>query len=219
MIVITGASEGLGKELAVLFVAEGRRVISLSRKSGPSGVEHIKTDLLNESSITKAASTIIAEKEPLEAVVNCAGVYSEEETEKLSLKEIERVFKTNVFAPMLLTAKLMERIKKDGADIVNVSSTVGTKAYLNQAAYGSSKWALRGFSQNLQLELKGYPSRVISFCPGGFRSNLVKNFNGSDITDPENWMAVEDVAKCLKQILELPQNMEVSEILVNRKVS
>jgi NADP-dependent 3-hydroxy acid dehydrogenase YdfG len=113
----------------------------------------------------------------------------------------------------------MDRIKKDGADIVNVSSSVGTKAYESQTAYGASKWAMRGFSANLQLELKKTPCRVISFCPGGFISNLVKNFNGQEIDDPQNWMSARDVAKCIKQILELPKNMEVSEIILNRKLN
>jgi short-subunit dehydrogenase len=217
MIVITGASQGLGKELSKLYIGEGKKVIGLARSNCEAGVEHIKTDLLNEQSINNAAKQILAADDPIEAIINCAGVYSEEALGQLTAAELERVFQTNVFAPMLLVAKLIGRIKTDGSDIVNVSSTVGTKAYSDQAAYGSSKWALRGFSYNLQLELKTFPCRVVSFCPGGFQSNLVKNFNGSEIADPENWMAADDVAKYLKQILELPKNMEVSEVTINRK--
>ena len=217
MIVITGTSSGLGKELAKLFVADGKRVIGLSRKVNNENIEHIQTDLLDEASTASAVKKISADKEPLEALINCAGVYGEEPIEQLSANEIERIYKTNVFAPMLLTSGLMKKIKADGADIVNVASTVGTKAYVDQASYGGSKWALRGFSQNLQLELKNTPCRVVSFCPGGFSSSLVKNFSGQEIADSKNWMSAKDVATCLKQLLELPKNMEVSEILINRK--
>jgi short-subunit dehydrogenase len=217
MIVITGASDGLGKELSKLFVAEGKRVIGLSRTKPDSAVEFIQTDLCVEQSINQAAEKINNDPEKLEALINCAGVYSEQEIDKLTASEINRIFQTNVQAPMLLTSLLIDRIKKDSADIVNVASSIGFKAYENQAAYGASKWALRGFSANLQLELKKTPSRVISFCPGGFISNLVKNFDGQEISDPQNWMSTADVAKALKRTLDLPKNMEVSEIIINRK--
>jgi 3-oxoacyl-[acyl-carrier protein] reductase len=114
----------------------------------------------------------------------------------------------------------MRRIKKDGADIVNVASTLGLKGYVDQAAYVSSKWAMRGFSANLQTELKDASCRVISFCPGGFKSKLFLTATGVDNTENSNeWMSPKDLARLMKTILDLPKNMEVSEIIVNRKVS
>ncbi len=98
-----------------------------------------------------------------------------------------------------------------------MASTVGLKAYIEQAVYGASKWAMRGFSANLQLELKDTPCRVISFCVGGFNSNIAKKVTGQDIKDPENWMNPVDIAKYMKQTLDLPKNMEVSEVIINRK--
>lgn len=217
MIVITGASDGLGKELANLFVADGKRVVCLSRNSADSKTEYIQVDLLSEESINAAAQTINDAEEKLEALINCAGVLSVEKIESLTSTEVDKVLGTNIRGPMLLTSRLMEKIKRDGADIVNVSSSVGTKAYSDQAAYGASKWAVRGFSANLQVELKGTPCRVISFCPGGFKTKLFEKATGVDNTNEDRWMSAIDVAKFLKQLLELPKNMEVSEVVINRK--
>jgi len=218
MIVITGASDGLGKELAALYVADGKRVIGLARGECGTSVEQIQTDLTSEQSIADAVSKICADNEPLEALINCAGVLSIENTEKLTTDEVSKVLDTNVRAPLLLTSGLLSKIKQDGADIVNVASTVGLKGYVDQAAYGASKWAIRGFSANLQAELKDTACRVISFCPGGFKTKLFAKATGVDNTTTEGeWMSATDVAKCLKQLLELPKNMEVSEIIVNRK--
>ena len=218
MIVITGASDGLGKALAKLYLDAGKKVVGLSRTPCDEGVEYIKTDLHDEQSIANAATEIIAKKEPLEALINCAGVLSIEHIEELTTEEIDNVLMTNVRAPLVLTSRLMRVIKEDGADIVNVASTVGFKGYLEQAAYGASKWAMRGFSANLQAELKNYPSRVISFCPGGFKTKLFEKATGTDNTTSQGeWMSAEDVARCLKQLLDLPKNMEVSEIVINRK--
>lgn len=218
MIVITGASDGFGKALAKLYVESGKRVVGLSRTPCDEGVKYIKTDLRDEQSIMDAAAAIVAMKEPLEALINCAGVLSIEHIEALSVEEIDKVLMTNVRAPLIVTSRLMNIIKEDGADIVNVASTVGLKGYPDQAAYGASKWAMRGFSANLQAELKDYPSRVISFCPGGFKTKLFEKATGTDnATAQGEWMTARDVAVCLKQLLDLPKNMEVSEIVINRK--
>jgi short-subunit dehydrogenase len=216
MIIITGASDGLGKQLADLYIASGETVINISRGEHPRAT-NIKTDLSDPASIEQAAEAINATTAPLKLLVNCAGVMSIEDTTKLTDGEISRTFAVNVTGPMLLTSRLLGRLKQDEGDIVNVASTVGTKAYKDQAAYGSSKWAMRGFSTNLQLELKDTACRVISFCVGGFRSNISQKVTGKPIADPENWMDPKDIAQFMKQIIDLPRSMEVSEVIINRK--
>ncbi len=219
MIIITGISTGLGKELASIYAAAGKHVVGLSRKGAMNGIDNITIDLKDEYSINQAVEKILTKPTPIEALINCAGVFSVEKLESLSSKEIDKVFDTNIRGPMLLTSKLIDRIKTDGADIVNVASSIGFKGYSEQGVYGSSKWALRGFSVYLQTELKNTPCRVISFCPGGFKSNLYINATGVDQTAGSNeWMSPAELAKFMKQILDLPKNMEVSEVVINRKV-
>lgn len=217
MIIITGASDGLGKELARLYADAHIKVISLSRTVSSTATLTIETDLTQPGSIQQAADKVLAINEPIDALINCAGVMSVQEIEHITEDELAKVFDVNVKAPILLTSKLINRIRQDGSDIVNVASTVGTKAYKDQAAYGASKWALRGFSTNLQLELKDSGCRVISFCTGGFDSKIFEKATGVKNKDFLFSMRPEDVASFIKQILELPKNMEVSEVLLNRK--
>lgn len=218
MFVITGASEGLGFELAKLLVAKGKKVVSLSRHDPKAqGVDWLEVDLTKGASIELAAKQLGEGSEPIEALINCAGVMTRELVgHPPEFAELDQLFRTNVTGAILLTDRLLERIQKDEADIVNVASTAGAKASA-QIAYGSSKWAMRGYSANLQLLLKDTPCRVISFCPGGFRSRIAEKAFGVSPSDPENWMLPEDVALCLLQILELPKNMQVSEIIIDRK--
>ncbi|CAN5657529.1 SDR family oxidoreductase [soil metagenome] len=218
MIVITGASDGLGLELAKLYKNAGKKIVNISRRESEYADENILTDLTNEAEIRKAAETITTIGEPLETLVNCAGVLSIEPLDLISSEKLRQVLAVNVEAAILLVSALTDKIKQDGTDIVNVSSTVGTKGYIDQAAYGASKWALRGFSANLQAELKDTNSRVISFMPGGFKSKLFEKATGNDNTTNEGeWMRPADVAQFMKQILDLPKNMEVSEVVINRK--
>lgn len=219
MFIITGASDGLGLAIAKLLSSKGKKVASLSRtRPQLDGIAWVQVDLLNEDSVAKAAALLLKDDEPIEALINCAAVTSYEDIDKLTPSEIERMFKTNVTAPMLLTSKLLERLKHDGADIVNVGATIALKAgYAQQSVYSTTKWALRGFTQNLAEELKPTKCRVVSLLLGGFNSKMHEKVTGQSITDPENWMRVDDIALCLIQILELPKNMEISEIVVNRK--
>lgn len=218
MIVITGASDGLGKELARLLVRDGKRVINLSRHDSSTASENISIDLTDEPSIKAAVQTLQGMDDPLEALINCAGVLSMQELGAITASELDRVLDTNVKGAMLLVSLLSDRIKKDRTDIVNVASTVGTKGNKNEGAYGVSKWAMRGFSAYLQAEFKDLPNRVTSFCPGGFQSKLFEKATGVDATkNGQTWMRTEDVALCLKQIMDLPKNMEVTEIILNRK--
>jgi NADP-dependent 3-hydroxy acid dehydrogenase YdfG len=218
MIVITGASDGLGLRLARVYKEAGKRVVNISRRDSRYANDNLQTDLTNEVSVGSTADAIKQMDEPIEALINCAGVMSLEPLNKVTASELDRVFGVNIKGAILLVSGLADRIKQDGTDIVNVSSTVGLKAYPDQAAYGASKWAMRGFSQNLQVELKN-TNRVISFCVGGFKSDIAKKVHGQDLPDPENWMDPEDIAVFMKQILDLPKNMEVSEIVINRRTA
>lgn len=216
MIVITGASDGLGLQIAKIYKEAGKRVVNVSRRDSQYADDNIRTDITDEASVRAAAGQIKQMDEPLEALVNCAGVLSLEPLNNISADELDRVFGVNIKGAILLVSALTDRMKQDGIDIVNVASTVGLKAYPDQAVYGASKWAMRGFSQNLQVELKA-TNRVISFCVGGFKSAIAKKVHGQDLPDPENWMNPEDIAVFMKQILDLPKNMEVSEIVINRR--
>jgi short-subunit dehydrogenase len=218
LIVITGASDGLGLELARLYQADGTTVVNVSRRPSSCADNDLLHDLSEGSQITAATQEILSLNEPLEALVNCAGVLTIEQLGKITVGEVERTMAINIKAPILLVSNLMERIKKDGTDIVNVSSTMGARGKTDNIVYGASKWALRGFSANLQVELKDAPSRVISFCPGGFSSKIFEKVASGDNSAKKGaLMSAADVAKCLKQLLELPKNMEVTEIIITRK--
>jgi len=216
MIVITGASDGLGLQLARVFQEAGKKVINISRTESKYADENLLTDLRDPSAIEVTTQKINQMDEQIEALINCAGVMSLEKVESISAGEIERVFDINIEAPILLTSQLVTKMRKDRSDIINVSSTVGTRPHYDNTVYGSTKWAMRGFSQNLQLELKD-TNRVVSFCIGGFKSKIAEKLTGEPLKDPENWMDPEDVAGFVKTIIDLPKNMEVAEIIINRK--
>lgn len=218
MIVITGASDGLGLGLARLYQADGKTVVNVSRRTSAAADTDLLHDLGQADEVVAAAEEVLKINEPLEALVNCAGVMTMAGLGEITPDELRRVMAINVDAAVLLTSNLIKRIKADGSDVVNVSSTLGVRGKVENILYGTSKWALRGLSANLQVELQNYPCRVISFCPGGFQTKIFEKVSGVN-NDAEKgaMMSSADVAKCLKQLLDLPKNMEVSEIIITRK--
>ena len=215
-VLITAASDGLGRELAKLCVHDGIEVICISRRKPDYSAVHIKTDLTDEKSIINCADEIKKSYAKFDALVNCAGIVSIGETCKIDYKELDNLMKVNAVAPMFLTSKLLELIKENEADVINVGSTAGTKGKANECIYGSSKWAMRGFTKSLQDELAKTKCRVTEFNPGGMQTKFFDKFCGGKV-DTASFMSPKDIAEVMLYILKLPKKMEVSEILINRK--
>lgn len=218
MILVTGASDGLGKEIARIYKEAGKTVVNLSRRESEFADHNLLHDLSQGSGIEAAVGQIQELDEPIEALINCVGVWSEQPIGEITESEIKRLMSSNLKSNMLLTSLLIEDIKRDKADVVSVVSTAGTKPSSHHPAYAASKWAQRGYTLSLQDELRPTKCRVISFCPGGIKTRLFEKDLGTDITDDETtWMDPRDLAVFIKQILDLPKSIEVSEVIVNRK--
>ena len=83
--------------------------------------------------------------------------------------------------------------------------------------YTSSKWGFRGASINIQAELKDEPCRVITFNPGGMKTNIFTKYNEELKDIAKNWMNTDEVADIMLYALNLPKQIEISEISISRK--
>ncbi len=215
--IITGASDGLGKQLALSLIKDGKAVVCLSRsKPDYAGVEWIRTDLTNEESLDETSAKLNSDKRRIVALINNAGVMSANKFDQPDFQDTQNMMTINVSGHIYITSKLGKKLLKDGSDIINTSSTVGTKGVKDQQGYTASKWAVRGFSESLREQFKDTKLRVISFCTGGMNNSMGEKV-GIPMLDPQNWMNPKDVAEFLKSILYLPKSMEVSEVVINRK--
>lgn len=176
-------------------------------------------DLSDEEGILAAAEVIQKLPERIDAFINCAGVLSLEPLEKVTWPEIDRVMRINVHAPIQLTSLLIERFKHDATDIVYIASTAAIKAYKGQSVYDASKHALRGFADDVRLELEDYANRVIGVYPGMFDSEISQKIPGMKLGKSKHpVIPVESLALLIKTSLDLPKVMEVGDIVINRKV-
>ena len=218
-VILTGASDGLGKSFAKLCVNNNINIIALCRTKPDYECNFIKTDLSDEISIINACQEIKDNYFNFDAIVNCAGTMTLQPTEKLTFEEMEYVFKVNSIAPIFLISQLLPLIKKNKADILNVTSIMGTMYDIEPGSvtYTSSKWGFRGASINIQAELKDEPCRVITFNPGGMKTNIFTKYNEELKDIAKNWMNTDEVADIMLYALNLPKQIEISEISISRK--
>lgn len=218
-IILTGASDGLGREFAKLCLDNGFNIIALCRTKPDYKCDFIPMDLTNEESMINACNTIKEKYNKFDALINCAGVPGIQKLDEITYSCLDNLMKINSIAPMFLASQLIQLIKDNEADIINVGSTIGLKqGYENQLAYTTSKWALRGTSYNLQLELKKYNCRVIQLNVGGMNTRMHEKYTGKKIENPDEWMNPKDIASIMLYTLTLPKKIEVSDITINRKV-
>jgi len=211
----------LGKALAELCVKQKMRVVNISRSACTvKGVENISCDLANESDLENAVATIKSKYADFSVLVNNAAIVGYSKINEIEYKKFENAWKVNAIAPLFLISKLYDLIVKNEADIINVGTTHSQHASPgaeSQLAYCASKHGLRGGSHNIAMELKKTKSRMIHVHMGGFQSKMHEKDYGNIMTDPENWMKPSEVAEILLYVVNLPKQIEISEITIARK--
>lgn len=191
ILILTGASRGIGHATVKKFSAEGWRVITCSRQAfdercpWPGGeANHIQVDLADQQSIEAALATMkakIAEDGgELHALVNNAGISPKnEEGDRLdsmhtSLETWQQVFHVNFFAPVLLARGLFDELKAAKGAVVNVTSIVGSRVHpFAGTAYATSKAALASLTREMASDLGPHNIRVNAIAPGEIETSIL----------------------------------------------
>lgn len=215
-IIITGASDGLGKALGELCVENNVEVVCISRSKPDYPAIHLKTDLTQESDIQKTANIIKEQYADFDALVNCAGVAIREHVNTISYDKLDSLFKANTVGLIFLTSQLVDLIKQNNADIMNVSSKATVRVKPTLLSYASSKWGVKAVSKALQAEFENTLVRVTDFAPDGIKTRIFEK--GENLPkDRSTYLDPKYFAEIMFYILNLPKQVEISEILVNRK--
>jgi short-subunit dehydrogenase len=205
--IVTGASSGLGREIALLLAGRGARVLGVSRR--PFHEPPI-VSIAGDASRRETASRAIDAAQQLGKVtllVNCAGAGIFGPAGSYDEAAIARVLESNLVATIVFCEALVPRFRSAGGTIVNVLSTAALVGKPNESVYCAAKWGARGYSEALRAEAKGTKLRVISVAPGGMDTPFWKE-RREDFMDPK------DVAAVIVDAIERPVN--VTEIVISR---
>ena len=179
VILITGASSGIGKDTALSLIKEGHVVYGVARRLEmmkdivQAGGHAIKMDILKERNIDNVVNQIIKEQSRVDILINNAGYGLWGAVETISIDEAKRQFDVNIFGLAYLTKKIIPIMRKQkSGKIINMSS-MGGKVYTPFGAwYHATKYALEGWSDCLRIELKSFGIDVILIEPGVIKTEF-----------------------------------------------
>jgi NAD(P)-dependent dehydrogenase (short-subunit alcohol dehydrogenase family) len=175
VVLVTGASSGIGQAIARHLAARGWRVFGTSRRetTGFDGVDMLPMDVDDDDSVTRAVSAIAEKTGRLDAVVNNAGWALMGPVEDTSIAEARAQMETNFFGVLrVCRAALPVMREQRSGHIVNISSLGGIFGIPFSGIYSASKFAVEGLSESLRLETRRFGIRVVLIEPGDTRSQL-----------------------------------------------
>lgn len=178
-VLITGASSGIGKETAIYFAKKGWNVAATMRNIHSINVSDFKNikkfalDVNDENSIKIAFEKALATFGQIDALVNNAGYAAAGAFECASVEQIQKQFDVNVFGLMNVTRAILPyfREKKQGT-IINLASVAGHAAFPTFTLYNATKYAVVGYSEALQYELRQFNIKVKIIEPGPIKTDF-----------------------------------------------
>lgn len=192
VVLITGASSGIGRCLAFDFARRGATVIGCGRsqerlertlselqRASPSSAM-IRCDVGDRENVQSMVDKVLADFGKIDILINNAGVGMRKPFAETSLDAIEEILRINYLGMVYCThAVLPAMLAQRSGHIVNVSSVAGHMGILNMAGYCASKFAMNGFSESLYHELKPHGIQVAVVCPGPVRTDFNRTFAGT----------------------------------------
>jgi len=229
LIVITGASSGIGEATAKRFSLAGhpllliaRRVEKLESLNLPNTicakVDVTDFDLLKQT--IKDAEKIYGKTACL---VNNAGAMLLGSIDTQDIKEWQRMYDLNVMALLNgMQAVLSDMKERKNGTIINISSIAGKKTFPAHAAYCGTKFAVHGISENVREELAAFDVRVITIAPGAVETELLSHTTSEEIISGyEEWkkdmggvIIPDDIARSIEFVYSQPQNVNIRELVI-----
>ncbi|NBC18419.1 MAG: SDR family NAD(P)-dependent oxidoreductase [Bacteroidetes bacterium] len=226
VVVVTGASSGLGLIMSQMLVDEGAQVYGLARRLNRlneiqddlgTAFHPIPCDVRNESEVNDAFAAITNEAGRIDVLINNAGLGQFGAVDELTLDEWEVQMETNLRGVFLCTRAAVPTMKQQnqesgfGGHIVNIASIAGLIGNPKIGAYNASKFGLRGFSESLMKELRDDGIKVTCVYPGSIETHFADVAGSSGSPNP---MQPEDVSATVLHVLEGPDNYLISEVVM-----
>jgi len=175
VILITGASTGIGRATAEHLTRVGHRVYGTSRKPFEDGVsfQTLIMDVQSEASIQSAVTQLLQQESKLDVLINNAGLGIIGALEETSEEMIQRVFDTNVWGALRVCRAVIPAMRQQNNGlIINISSIAGTMGLPFRGIYSASKAAVEILTETLNIELKPFGIQACSVLPGDVRTNI-----------------------------------------------
>ncbi|MGY8784580.1 MAG: SDR family oxidoreductase [Pseudomonadales bacterium] len=222
LVVVTGASSGIGLALVKALLAEGYAVLGIAKSFEKAGLNHPNfsgrsINLADLDGLPEAMSLLLNEIDrPIKALINNAGIGRMGFLEQLSVKDIRLVMDTNLTSQVIVTKTFLPLLKKQGeGDILFMGSEAALKGARQGSIYCASKFALRGFSQALREECGKSGVRITLINPGAVRTPFFEKLQFEPGLAAENAIEPEDIASAVSMVLAARSGTVFDEITLS----
>ena len=228
-VIVTGASRGIGKEIALSLGKEGMNVVLAARNEGE--LNALQQELEGLGAKALAVPTNIAEEEEVsrlfektmeafgqvDVVINNAGLGFFKPVEELTAREWDLVMEVNVKGTFLLTKAVIPHMKsKKSGLIINIASDVSKRTFANGSLYCASKYAQHAFAESVRKEVISHGIKVSNIYPGMVDSTFGDSEQGADYK--KEWLQPQDIAKAILYILQAPNYVVIDELMLHPTV-
>ena len=239
VVIVTGASSGIGEATARALVADGTHVVGVARRKerleqvarelrgSPGSLSVVVSDITSPGAAPKVIDQVVAESGHVDGLVNNAGIMLLGPVETTDPDEWDQMLEINVRAVLRMTSAAIPHLLRAAgepngvADIVNISSTAGRIARQGAGVYNASKFALNAFSESLRQELAPRFVRVSLVEPGLVVTELtshIRNAASREAADQSRAaiasLQANDVARVVAFILASPRHVAINEVLM-----
>ncbi len=229
---ITGASSGIGRAVALEYARRGGAVLlsgrslerleEVARQVRRSSVEATvcPCDLAREEDLRFLGERVRTNAPRLDLVVHAAGAYVAGPVAEVPVADLDLLYAANVRAPYFMTRELLPLLRRSRGQIVFINSTVVFGSEPGVAAYSLTKRALKGLADHLRSEVNVDGIRVLSVFPGRTATPMQERIQAKAAKpyDPTNLLQPEDVAAAVVDALIVPNRAEVTEITIRPTV-
>ena len=224
--VVTGASSGIGRAIALDLAHQGAIVWLVGRSSGrlaetvaaagepASRLIAVVADLTVEAELEDLAARILAKSPRLDILVHAAGTFRMGTLADLPAEELDALYRVNLRVPYLLTQRLLPALVLASGQIVFVNSSAAVAPSPRWSAYCACKSALRSLADSLRAEVNSHGVRVLSVFPGRTATPMQEAIFAAEGRPyaPETLLQAEDVAAAVIHALRLPRSAELTEL-------
>lgn len=209
VIVITGGSQGFGKELAKSFINNGSKVIISSHEkegleltASELSIDSFVADVTSFDDIKKLSEYAIKKYGKIDVWINNAGIQiAPSLVEEINIKKLHYLFDVNFFGYFYGCQMALTQMKKQNSGvIININSTAGLDGKPGISAYSSSKFAIKGLTESIRKEVKNLDIQVYGIFPGGMQTDIYKEKYPEDIKE---YMEVDTVVEKVMNNLKL----------------
>lgn len=213
VVIITGASSGIGKETALLFAKQGAKIVAAARsrdklvelkkeiEASGGSCSVVPTDVAREEEVKNLIQQTVETYKKIDILINNAGQGYFNYTTETSIEDYRRIMEVNFYGAVFACKEVLPIMteQKEGA-IINVASVAGKRSFERMSAYCASKFALVGFTEALYYEVVDKGIKVVAVCPPAIDTPFFDNAGYHDFRETHKGLSLLSPQEVAQQI-------------------